>query len=163
MYVFTLKWNAVIVHLSQCLHSASDCPTSIKSVTHEQGEWSVIALTVKAHTLYNLIYLAFYLKIYLDVYIIDYMCLKEIPYYFLSVFMLVITQLCNRSTIITIAGSFCIAILLRRYFLLKYRSLPLLYLCESIGTKCRVLEHHPIVFCKLLRCHYIRNGIVFHA
>ena len=34
---------------------------------------------------------------------------------------------------------------------------------ESIGTKYRVPEHHPLVFCKLLQYHYIRHGLAFHA
>ena len=52
------------------------------------------------HILHNLIYLAFYLKIPIDVFIIDYMCLNEILYYFISGLLLDITQLYNRSTII---------------------------------------------------------------
>ena len=35
--------------------------------------------------------------------------------------------------------------------------------CESIRTKYRVPEHHPLVFFKVLQYHYIKHGIVFHA
>ena len=62
----------------------------------------------------------------------------------------------------TRAGHFCIAILLRRYFVQKV-SVHFGTFCESICTKYRILEHHPHVFCKLLQYHCIRYWIVCNA
>ena len=48
MYVFSLKLSAIIVHLAQYFHSASGCPTSMKSATHQQAGWCDIIHPVQA-------------------------------------------------------------------------------------------------------------------
>ena len=63
--------------------------------------------STSGHTLYNSICLAFYLKfdllkLYIDVSINDFMSLNQITCYFISELFLHITQICNRSTIITL-------------------------------------------------------------
>ena len=47
---FFLKLSAIIVRLAKYFHSAwtLGCPTSMKSVTHQQARWFVIALPVQA-------------------------------------------------------------------------------------------------------------------
>ena len=47
-FVFSLKWNDIILNLGQYWYNASESHISIKSDTHEQAEWYINTLSVQA-------------------------------------------------------------------------------------------------------------------
>ena len=98
LYIFSLKWSANIVHLAHYLHSASGCPISIKSVTHQQAKWSVATLPVSGLTFiicFCKIFICFYNGLHVllldSLLVITYLCNK---------LLLVIAHLCNTTTMI---------------------------------------------------------------
>ena len=92
----TLARALFFLYYSMYCNSAAGCPTSTKSVTHKQLEWSVITGLVQVTH-----YIIWFYKIYIDISMMDYMCQCQISYYTISGLLQEITPLYVRSTIFT--------------------------------------------------------------